>query len=352
MLQLKIHVKEQSGVMKVNIFTFLGCCLLLLGCSDDKSIDVSNNNTQASVKESPKQKLVETPKFDANRAFEFVQAQVNFGPRVPNTKEHVACGNYLTNKLKEFGLDTVVQAGEVLAYNKKKLAFKNIIGRYKPENANRIMLYAHWDTRPYADRDTEKRTKPIDGANDGASGVGVLLEIARSINSAEIKPDVGIDIIFFDVEDYGQPEGTMLQNDGNSWCLGSQYFANNLPFANYRPKYGILLDMVGAGNAVFPKEGVSLYYAPQVVNNVWRVANELGYGNYFTDGVITGGLTDDHTYINQIAKIPSIDIIHYEVNRRDFGEFHHTHNDNMSIIDKETLKAVGETVLQVIYQEQ
>lgn len=336
--------------MKGRIVLLSFISLLMVGCSNEPT--KVEEPKQIKVAEPSKIQLVETPKFDAENAYNLIKQQVDFGPRVPNSKEHTACADFLIKKFIEFGLDTVVQRGVVKSYNNKELNIQNIIGRYEPESANRIILFAHWDTRPYADRDTEKRTKPIDGANDGASGVGVLLEIARAIQQAETKPNIGIDFILFDAEDYGQPEQVMIANAGNTWCLGSQYFAKNIPFVNYMPKYGILLDMVGAENAVFPKEGVSMFFAPNVVNNVWRIANELGYSNYFSDAVLQGGLTDDHTYINQIAKIPSIDIIHYELNRHDFGKFHHTHADNMDIINKETLKAVGETVLQVIYQEQ
>ena len=346
-------MKEQNGLMKGSIrWLYLLLLIVVVGCgTEDKQLESSGAaiKSKKTVKKIP---LVSTASFNSDSAFGFVQKQVDFGPRVPNTKEHNACANFLVNQLYRFGLDTSIQRAKVRAYNNKILNAKNIIGRFKPELNNRILLFAHWDTRPYADRGKERRTKPIDGANDGGSGVAVLLELARAIHSDSIKPNIGFDIVFFDAEDYGQPDGTMVSNAGGTWCLGSQYFASNIPFTNYRPRYGICLDMVGAANAVFPKEGVSMYYAPQVVNNVWRIAKELGYGNYFSDAVISGGLTDDHTYINQIANIPSIDIIHYEINRRDFGTFHHTHDDNLSLIDKEPLKAVGETVMQVLYQEQ
>lgn len=336
--------------MRISRYYFFLFALFLVSCGEEKQpVEPPKPVEQTKVKLKP---LVTTPPFSGKNAYDFVEAQVKFGPRVPNTKEHAKCADYLVKKLHEFGLDTMVQRGDVIAYNNKTLHAKNIIGRFAPEKNTRIMLYAHWDSRPYADRDTDKRTKPIDGANDGASGVGVLLELARAINESHIKPGIGFDIIFFDAEDYGQPDEAMVDHQSNTWCLGSQYFANNIPFANYHPKYGILLDMVGAKDAVFPREGVSIYFASDVVDNVWRIAKQMGHQKYFTNGVIQGGLTDDHTYINQIAKIPSIDIIHYEVPRRDFGKFHHTHNDNLSIIDSTTLKVVGETVLQVLYQEQ
>ena len=192
--------------------------------------------------------------------------------------------------------------------------------------------------------------KAIDGANDGASGVGVILETARAIAADSGKLDIGVDFIFFDAEDYGKPQGSMLGNSGDSWCLGSQYWSRNLPIEGYDAEYGILLDMVGAADAVFPKESISMYYAPQIVNRIWKIAGAMGHTDYFKS--FRGNeITDDHRYLNEIAKIPTVDIIHYEMGRNDFGSFHHTHADNMDIIAKPTLKVVGDVVLQVLYQE-
>ena len=215
------------------------------------------------------------------------------------------------------------------------------------------MLFAHWDTRPFADRDTKDKAKPIDGANDGASGVGVLLEVARLLQQNQTS--IGVDIIFFDAEDYGSTAASIIgQNSANDWCLGTQYWAKNPPIANYHPRYGILLDMVGASNAIFPKDYYSMYYAPHIVNKVWGKARDLGYGAYFSDIELTqrGAITDDHVYVNELAKIPAIDIIHYDPTTYDFGSFHHRHTDNMDIIDKKTLKAVGQTILEVVYSEE
>ena len=295
-------------------------------------------------------KLKEKPLFSSDSAYMFIEKQVQFGPRVPNTDAHVACANWLEERLTSFGLATNVQNASVQAYNGQNLEIFNIMGQYKPEAEKRILLCAHWDTRPYADRDSENLRQPIDGANDGASGVGVLLEIARSISNAKLEPNVGVDFVFFDGEDYGKPEGSMMGSSSNSWCLGSQYWAKKIPIEGYQAKYGILLDMVGAGNAAFPKEGISMYFAPQVVNHVWNIAGAMGHTNYFKP--FKGNeITDDHRYLNEYAKIPTIDIIHYEMGRNDFGTFHHTHEDNMSIISKPTLQVVGDVVMQVIYNE-
>ncbi|PCJ89889.1 MAG: glutamine cyclotransferase [Flavobacteriales bacterium] len=323
--------------------------LLLFSCAEEKKKEPAS--IQKPAVEKPKLPVLSVPVFNADSAYYYIEKQVDFGPRVPNTDAHRKCALWMENELKSYGLEVLVQEGEVTAFNKKKLQIKNIIGRFNAENPSRILLFAHWDVRPYADRDTKNRAKPIDGANDGGSGVGVLLEIARQLSLNEDTPRVGVDIIFFDAEDYGQPSETMAQQQGNTWCLGTQYWAKNPPIANYAPRYGILLDMVGATDAVFPQEAHSLYYAPYVVNNVWSTAARLGYSNYFVNKREYRGLTDDHFYVNTMAKIPSIDIVHYHVGKSDFGHFHHTHKDNMDIIDKSTLKAVGQTLLEVIYRE-
>lgn len=283
---------------------------------------------------------IPTPNFDADSAYSFVKAQVDFGPRTPGSKAHAACADYLSKKLTSYGFEVIIQNGTVTTFDKKKFILKNIIASFNPNASTRILLCSHWDTRPFADRDTKDKDKPIDGANDGASGVGVALEIARQINKSS--PTVGIDIIFFDIEDYG------TSGDDESWCLGSQYWANNLHKPNYNAKFGILMDMVGATNAMFPKESSSVEYASIYVNKVWDVAAKIGYSNYFVPQTRNFVGIDDHIYVNK-AGIPCIDIIEFNQTTGGFGEYHHTHKDNMDVIDKNTLKAVGQTLLEVIY---
>lgn len=323
--------------------------LILASCKTE----TPQNNTQTpppSTSPVAAWEKVSTPEFNADSAYSFIEKQVSFGPRVPNTKEHVACAKYLSNKLRSYGLEVYEQKGMVKAFNDKNLNIINIIGQINPKATNRVMLFAHWDSRPYADRDTKNQSKAILGANDGASGVGVIMEIARQIALAEQKPNIGVDVIFFDAEDYGQPRGTMVQEKEDTWCLGAQYWVANKFPENYAPKYGILLDMVGAENATFPREGWSTKYASSVVSNIWNVAKNMGYGDKFVNLQMMGGITDDHLYINE-SGIPAVDIVHYDPYKNDFGSFHHTHADDMTVINKNTLSAVGNTLMQVLYRE-
>ena len=292
-----------------------------------------------------------TPDFDAQMAYDFIQKQVDFGPRVPGSQAHRDCGNWLVEQLKAYGAEVLTQEAQVMAFDGTYLPMKNIIAQYQPDNKRRILLYAHWDTRPFADKDSVRTKEPIDGANDGGSGVGVLLEVARQIQQKQ--PDYGIDIIFFDTEDYGRPEWLPADGDPSDWCLGSQYWARNRHKPNYRAKFGVLLDMVGAKDAVFNREGTSVALAPGVVDKVWKTAQGLGYDTLFVDEV-TGQTIDDNYFVNMGAGIPSANIVHYHVSGprpMGYGFFHHTHADNMSIIDTTVLKAVGQTVMEVIYQE-
>lgn len=287
--------------------------------------------------------------FSADSAYRYTKEQVDFGPRVPGTKAHDKCLQFILAKLRQDSLLVTVQKSSAKTFTGKTFEFENITASSQPNNPARILLCAHWDTRPFADQDSVNPMGTFDGADDGASGVAMLLELARHLKNA--KTSVGVDLVFFDIEDYGQEP-----NDGNypemedSWCLGSQYWAKNIPIG-YNPRFGILLDMVGGKNAVFPMEGTSMQYASDYVRKVWALADKMGYGSYFTQDV-TGPTTDDHLYINKIANIPTIDIVHFEVNRHDYPYFHHKHSDNMSVIDTATLRMVGRLLINVIYSEE
>lgn len=299
----------------------------------------------AEVKKAP---VSSAPVFQADSAYLYIENQVKFGPRVPNSPSHKACGDYLANELRRFGAKVYEQEALLTAYDNTGLESRNIIGSFDPDNKNRILLFAHWDSRPYADHDPNpaNHRKPIDGADDGGSGVGVLLEIARLIGQKA--PGVGIDIIFFDAEDYGTPE-FVNDHKPDTWCLGSQFWAQNPHTPNYQADFGILLDMVGTKNATFFKEQLSTMYAAKYVELLWNTARNLGYGKYFIQAA-GGAITDDHQYVISGRNIPSIDIINYDPDSATgFGSYWHTLGDTMDNIDRETLKAVGQTVLEVIY---
>jgi hypothetical protein len=298
-------------------------------------------------------KLAPAPAINQDSAFFFVEKQVKFGPRVPNSLAHKKTGDYLSATLKKYGANVIEQSFESFSYDGKKLFLRNIIGSYFPEKQKRILLAAHWDTRPFADKDKEKPNAEFDGANDGASGVGVLLEIARILNKNS-PANVGVDIIFFDGEDYGEKYNesppALPHGQVTWWLLGSQYWAAHKHQPNYSAYYGILLDMVGAKGSKFFKEGVSVEYAPSVVDKVWNTAAQLGRSNIFVKQD-AGAITDDHVIVNEKANIPMIDIVHYDPVHGYFGDYHHSRKDNLDLIDKEILGAVAQVLVQVIYNE-
>ncbi len=312
--------------------------------------DQSENQTESTT-------LVQAPTFTADSAYQFIARQVGFGPRVPNTPAHVQGGDYLVAKLKEFGCTVTEQTFTATTWDGKKLNARNIIGSINPQASKRILLASHWDSRPQADQDSSavNAKKAVPAANDGASGVGVLLELARTIQLAKQKPTVGIDLVFFDAEDWGNSDKAQGDKEGEidyvGFCLGSRYFAKNPFKPGYTPYYGVLLDMVGAKGATFPKEGYSREMAAGVVSKVWETASSLGFSQYFLDQN-GGAITDDHLPVNTLMKAPMIDIIHITPLTGGFFPQWHTSTDNMSQIDPATLKAVGQTLLQVLYNEQ
>ena len=337
----------------MNRYIYLVFGVLFLSCCGQKNATTSNHGTDISAgsNEVNTGNAVKSPIFDADSAYSYVAAQVAFGPRVPNSEAHKACAAYLVSELERHGAKMYIQEAVLTAYNGDRLNAKNIIGAFSPDKSRRVMLFAHWDSRPYADQDADEANhrRPIDGADDGGSGVGVLLEIARHIG--ENAPEIGVDIIFFDAEDYGVPEFANKYTP-DSWCLGSQFWAKNPHVPNYKAEYGILLDMVGSKGATFYKEGYSVRYASRYVETVWATARNLGYGKYFINAN-GGAVTDDHEYVIKGRGIPCIDIINLDPKneKHGFGVHWHTMNDNMDIIDKQTLKAVGQTVLEVVYSD-
>ncbi len=346
-LQLKVYkvckVHKAVGILAI------GYSLLAASCHNngDKG-NVSNVDTVKTVTET----TVNVPAFSADNAYAYTKTQVDFGPRIPGTKAHTECLNFIVAELEKDSLHPTIQKTKARTFDGKYYEIDNVIAQSQPKNNVRIMLCTHWDTRPWADADTFESTKPFDGACDGASGVGMLLEVAHHLKDAGI----GVDLVFFDLEDYGQQNGvngedTKYPPQDDTWCLGSQYWAKNLPADYITPRYGILLDMVGCKNALFPTEGTSMQCAPQIVNKVWGIAAQLGYGNYFTRDRTTPTI-DDHLYVNKFANIPTIDIVAYDTKTHDYPYFHHKHSDNMSVIDKNTMSVVGKTLMNIIYREQ
>lgn len=330
----------QFGIIKNSVLLFI--IILCVSCTNKKNTN-SINKTSAPINE-----VSLNPIFNTDSAYFYIEKQVAYGPRVPNSEAHAQCAEYLVETLERFGAQVITQEDIVQRYDGIKMEMKNIIGSFNPDAYKRILLCAHWDTRFIADYDSINTHLPILGANDGGSGVGVLLEIARQINLNPI--DIGVDIIFFDVEDQGQPnnQDTFIPH---SWCLGSQYWSLNPHVKNYFADYGILLDMVGAQDAVFAKEGVSQQFAPRIVDKVWKIAQKNGFSNFFISQK-TPPIIDDHLYINNLIHIPTINIVEYnDTTHNKFNAHHHKHSDNMSIINKETLQAVGQTVLAVVYNE-
>lgn len=332
--------KKQKSITKMRALLIISA-LFVFGCSTEpkqKTEAVSN------LKEK-----IEVPIFNADSAYSYIQKQVNFGPRVISSKAWQNCAIWLEKKFKNYTQNVIVQEASIRTYDGKNHTLKNIIASFSPEKNNRIALFAHWDSRHIADHDTKNQDRPILGANDGGSGVGVLIELARHFCIKN--PKIGIDIILFDAEDYGQPENSKFPIMQDSWCLGSQYWSANLHKPNYYARYGILLDMVGGKDATFRHEKISAFYAYNILQKVWRKANKLGYSNYFIFEE-AAEILDDHYYVNTITGIPTIDIIEYDpTTKTNFNKHWHTHKDDMDNIDKNTLNAVGQTLLEVIYNE-
>ena len=329
--------------------------LFVISCGGDEGntvVDETPVATETPAK--PKPKPVKVPAFNRDSAYNFVAAQVDLGPRPPGSDELAACRDYLANTLERFGATVTRQEFDANFHFGETHASENIIGAFNPDHPNRVILAAHFDTRYIAEEDqnTELQDKPILGADDGASGVGVLLEIARIINENPI--DLGIDIVFFDAEDQGQRGGG--QETIRTWCLGSQYWSKTPHKPGYSANFGILLDMVGAETAFFNKENVQGAYrhAPEVhelYRKVWNLAKAMGKGKHFQNRTVSG-IVDDHYFVNLIAGIPMIDIINKPPTaEQGFGPHWHTHDDNLDIISKSTLGSVGQVVTAVIYRE-
>ena len=329
---------------------FLG--LVLLGFSACKP-EKSTPEPAIQEEQAPEKVQLTIPAFSADSAYAHVERQVNYGPRIPNSKGHEQTRAFIRNTLERYGAKVTVQEFPATFFDGNRATGYNIIGSFNPGARRRIFLAAHYDTRPFADSDlsTSRREEPILGADDGGSGVGVLLELARQLHENPIPiEDFGVDFVFYDLEDYGKPDGS-TQEDMYTWGLGSQHWAKNPFVAGYAPKWGILLDMVGAKDAVFGREQFSQRFAPGLLDKVWKLAQSMGRQDRFVDANI-GYATDDHYFVNVLAGWPMIDVIYRPLDgSNSFGKHWHTHDDDMDIISRETLGDVGQVMTAVIYRE-
>lgn len=295
--------------------------------------------------------------FSADSAYRYVQQQVDFGARVPGTEAHMECRDWMVGQLSRWGLQVEEQQGVMPDYKGDMQPVRNIVAHIEGTDKNRkaVLLCAHWDCRPWCDEeeDYSDRFEPVMGANDGASGVGVLMEVARQLQALRATTAFpSVDIVLFDCEDMGTPTHYTGTERENTWCLGSQLWATRYKQSagNKRTdyQYGILLDMVGDPSATFPQEYYSMHFAQPYVERVWRMANMLGHGRYFMRQS-SYPVVDDHYYVNTIAGIPCVDVIDYKVSAETgFPDWWHTKRDDMRNINKQTLQAVGETVINVI----
>ena len=322
--------------------TFIAASLALLCSCKGNGDKNTQENTAATGNTSPK---ISTPAFDADSAYADVSKQVAFGPRTPGSAAQKQCADWMQSRLKNV-CDTVYRQNvTVTGGDKKQLPCMNLIGVINPKATKRILFLTHWDSRPWADEDTKDKDKPVLAADDGGSGVAVLIEVAKELKKQGLSPDLGIDILLTDVEDYGRSSW-----GEDSYCLGTQYWANHPHVPGYKADFGILLDMVGAHGAQFPLEGISAQFAGAIQQEVWQSAAHAGYSSYFPF-TEAAQITDDHLPVNRITGIKTIDIINLTNNPQNpFAPHWHTHADNMDIIDRNTLKAVGQTLLQVIYE--
>ena len=328
------------------IITLLHCIIIVLflfSCS--------------TTKKSQTEQSVVNIEFNADSAYAFCAAQCSFGPRTMNSEAHELCSEWIQQKFSQYGYQVELQKADLKGYNGTILKSTNIIAHQpkanNQEQTTKIFICAHWDSRPWADNDPDEANhrKPVMAANDGASGVAVMLELARLLQQHD-SASLAVDFICFDAEDWGIPQWEE-DFDGDSWALGAQYWAANCQKQTADSyQYAILLDMVGGQGAKFYREAYSMRYARNIVERVWQAANTAGYGSIFPY-LDSGGVTDDHVPVNEKAGIPCIDIInHYpDCEQSSFGPTWHTISDDMQHIDKNTLKAVGQTLVQLIYSE-
>jgi Zn-dependent M28 family amino/carboxypeptidase len=275
----------------------------------------------------------QTREMDGARALSYVEQQLAFGPRVPNTEGHRRMGDWLAAELAARADTVIVQSWTHTTKRGDRLALRNFFARIKPDAQERVLFVAHWDTRPRADQDRNLANQrlPVPGANDGASGVAVLLGVADALKTRP--PAYGVDLLFVDGEDWGDFA------DSTESLIGSRYFAQRLP-QGYAPLFAVVVDMVGDRDPQFYYEGNSENGAPEVVRRVWQTAERIGYGGVFIDGV-RHTLTDDHVPLLE-AGIHAIDIIDFDY------PYWHTRDDTLDKVSGETLAMVGNVLIALV----
>lgn len=313
--------------------------LLLAGCK--------NNNTMPETSASAiDYTQVAVPAFSADSAFAFVEHQLAFGNRIPGSKGWQQCADWLAMQMRRWCDTVIVQDFRAELWNGSTIPGKNIIASFTPLAERRVLLAAHWDSRSWADHDRndDLQHSPVPGANDGASGVAALMEMARVMS--KMPPSVGVDFIFFDVEDQGAPEWSEVY-DQDTWCKGSQYWAQNRHVPYYTAVYGVLFDMVGTQHPRFTKEQISRSFAPGLTDKMWNAAAALGHGNIFVNQE-TDPILDDHYYVNRLAGIPMVDIVQNSPGIS-FFEHWHTTTDDLNSVSADALRTVATVTMKTIY---
>ena len=313
--------------------------LVLAGCKHKQSGDVPATTGVDYA-------AVAVPSFSADSAMAYVEAQLAFGNRIPGSKGWQQCAAWLEQTMGRWCDTVVVQDFHATLWDGSTVPGKNIIASLRPQAGKRVLLAAHWDSRSWADHDPDEANhrRPVPGANDGASGAAVLMEMARTMS--QMPPSVGVDFIFFDVEDQGTPEWSEVY-DQDTWCKGSQYWAQNRHITFYTAVYGVLFDMVGAYNPRFTKEEVSRSFAPGLTEKMWRVAAALGYGSCFVNQD-TDPILDDHYYVNRLAGIPTVDIVQNSIGTSFFPHWHTT-TDDLQAVDPQSLSIVATVTMKTLY---
>jgi Zn-dependent M28 family amino/carboxypeptidase len=286
--------------------------------------------------------------FSGEQAMTYVKAQLDFGPRVPGTPGHRRTGDWIVAQMRQRADTVIEQVWTHVTQNGDSLPMRNVLARFRPSVEQRILYVAHWDTRPIADADRNlgARTQPIPGANDGASGVALLVALADVFEKTP--PTVGVDLLFVDGEDYG----SFGDPDLRDVLIGSRYFADHLPSADYRPLLGVVWDMIGDRDLNIYQEGNSVNAAPEVVERVWRTAHELGYEDVFIPEVIEP-INDDHVpLINKGLRVIDVIDIDYgppiENGGRPAATYHHTMQDTIDKVSVRSLQIVGDVATALV----